>query len=50
MRDAPGGPIEAAVVVASADPEAAADEIVREYGWDRRPDYRPSHVWVDGGL
>jgi hypothetical protein len=23
------------------DPEGAVDEIVRERGWDRRPDYRP---------
>ena len=34
----------------SADPEGAVDAIVREKGWDRRPDYHPLDVWVNAGF
>jgi hypothetical protein len=45
-----GRPIEFAPMVFTTDPEAAADEIVRTKGWDQLPDYKPSDVWVDGGI
>lgn len=34
----------------SADPEGAADKVVQARGWDRRPEYRPQDVWVDGAF
>lgn len=32
------------------DPETAADQAVRERGWDRLPGFKPEDVWVDGGI
>jgi hypothetical protein len=32
------------------DPEAAVNDLVHERGWDRRPDYKHSDVWVDGAF
>ncbi len=32
------------------DPEGAVDKVVQERGWDRRPDYRPRDVWVEGAF
>lgn len=47
----PGGVlVDYAPMMYHADPEAAADEVVRERGWDARPGYRPSDVWVNGAL
>lgn len=37
-------------MIFTKDPEAAADEVVRTKGWDQLPGYKPSDVWVDGGL
>jgi hypothetical protein len=34
----------------SSDPERAVDELVKRKGWDRRPEFRPENVWVDGAL
>jgi hypothetical protein len=39
-----------APMVYAKDPEAAADEPVRERGWDQRPGFRPTDVWVDGAM
>lgn len=39
-----------APIVMTADPEAAADGIVRDRGWDKLPHYSPKDVWVDGGF
>lgn len=47
----PGGVlVDSASQLSTSDPEAAADEIVRSRGWDRRPGYQPSDVWVDAGM
>lgn len=41
---------DAAPMIYTKDPEAAADEVVRTRGWDRLVGYRPSDVWVDAGM
>lgn len=47
----PGGVrVDSAPQIHTSDPEAAADEVVRARGWNERPDYRPSDVWVDAGM
>jgi hypothetical protein len=47
----PGGVAEDwAPVFYSADPESAADQVVKDKGWDLRPGYDPRDVWVDGGI
>ncbi len=47
----PGGVLTDHVpVFYTKDSEAAVDEVVRERGWDRRPNYKPSDVWVDGAF
>jgi hypothetical protein len=47
----PGGVLaDYAPIIYTSDPEAYADAIVREKGWDRQPGYRPSDVWVDGAF
>lgn len=45
-----GRPVEYAPMVLTKDPETAADTIVHTKGWDQLPDYRPTDVWVDGGI
>lgn len=42
--------VDYAPIMYHADPEAAADEVVRARGWDGRPGYRPSDVWVNGAF
>lgn len=31
----------------TTDPEAEADKIVKEKGWDLLPGFQPTDVWVD---
>lgn len=45
-----GAVVDDAPVFYSSNPEADADKIVTERGWNRRPDYQPTDVWVNAGF
>lgn len=47
----PGGVLaDFAPIMYSSDPERAADEIVKERGWDRLQNFQPTDVWIDGAF